>query len=281
MQPGDDFRRFEHEGWEKAAPRYEACWESLTTHFVSHLLRAAGVARGRRVLDVACGPGLVSRAANGLGASTVGLDFSRQMVERARARAPELEFLEGDAERLPFERAAFDAVVMNFGIPHLASPERALREARRVLRPGGRFAFTVWADPKDNPGARTMSEAIAAHAETPRDIPHGPPGFPLCDSGPCREALIEAGFDRTSFASISITAAWLVPTPSFLFEAERDGGVRTSAVLARQPADRLAAIREAVERAVARHAAPGGFVIPMTARVASAAVKPAPSGKMP
>ncbi|OLD64810.1 MAG: hypothetical protein AUI47_04240 [Acidobacteria bacterium 13_1_40CM_2_68_5] len=271
MPPGEEFKRFEHAGWERAAPHYEACWASLTSHFVSPLIQAAAVGRGQRVLDVACGPGLVSEAASRLGAVTTGLDFSRRMVLRARERHPQLEFLEGDAERLPFDGAGFDAVLMNFGVPHLARPEEALREALRVLRPGGRFAFTVWADPKDNPGARIMSEAIDTHADLRVDLPEGPPRYPLSDAHQCREALATAGADPTSFAFVSLTAAWRVPTPSFLFEAERDGGVRTAGVLARQTAERLAAIRSAVERAVAQHAVPGGFAIPMTAHVVSAA----------
>jgi len=95
-----------------------------------------------RVLDLACGPGLVAAAAVGRRALPVGLDFSSAMIALARADHPGIRFEEGDAEVLPFADEAFDAVVANFGIHHVAEPNRALTEARRVLRPGGRVAFT-------------------------------------------------------------------------------------------------------------------------------------------
>ena len=270
MSP-EGFWRFEHDGWERAAPHYEACWESLTSMFIAPLLAAIAAAPGTRVLDVACGPGNVSEAASRLGAKTVGLDFSGRMVLRARQRNPGLAFLEGDAQQLPFGGASFDAVVMNFGAPHFARSDLAFREARRVLRPSGSFAFTVWARPEENPGAQIMSRAVEAHADANVDFPEGPPRFPLCDAEDCRRALAEAGFKPSSLTFATVTASWRVPTASFVFEAERDGGVRTAAVLARQSLDRLAAIQSAVERAVAKYAVPGGFGIPMTAHVVAVA----------
>ena len=95
-----------------------------------------------RVLDLACGPGLVAAAAVGRRALPVGLDFSSAMIALARADHPGIRFEEGDAEVLPFADEAFDAVVANFGIHHVAEPNRTLTEARRGLGPGGRVAFT-------------------------------------------------------------------------------------------------------------------------------------------
>ncbi len=265
-----DYAQFAHAGWERAAGQYEAFWMGLTSLFISPLLKTVGVAPRMRILDVACGPGCVSEAATRLGALTVGVDFSRHMVERARRRSPGLEFLEGDAQQLPFDSGSFDAVVMNFGVMHVLQPEEAFSQARKVLRPGGRFGFTTWARPEENPGIRITSEAIEAHADLNVDLPEGPPRFQFCDAHECRAALEAAGFAASSLRFETVRAEWRVPTPSFLFEAERDAGVRTAGVLARQSPARLAAIQSAVEKAVQRHAVPGGYAIPMTAHVVAA-----------
>src|SRR2546422_34553 len=90
---------------------------------------------------------IVAPLGAGPGMLVTGLDFSPAMIGLARARHPQIEFREGDAETLPFDAASFDASVMNFGMLHLARPDRAIAEAHRVLRPGGRFAFTVWGAP--------------------------------------------------------------------------------------------------------------------------------------
>ena len=135
-------RVFEHAGWQQAAADYTATFAQATRGFIEDLLDAARVGAGMRVLDLACGPGLVAAAAVGRRALPVGLDFSSAMIALARADHPGIRFEEGDAEVLPFADEAFDAVVANFGIHHVAEPNRALTEARRVLRPGGRVAFT-------------------------------------------------------------------------------------------------------------------------------------------
>jgi SAM-dependent methyltransferase len=279
-----DFRQLEHTGWERAASEYESRWTDLTSHFIDPLLRSVGVtagvgadaptgaARGLRLLDVACGPGYVTVAALARGVVPIGIDFSARMVARARERHPAIEFLEGDAERLSFEASSFDAVVTNFGVPHLARPENAFAEARRVLRPGGRFGFTVWGAPDQNPLSKIVGDAIEAHADLTVDLPEEPARFPLCEPEECRRALKGAGFDPRSVTFDTVRAAWRVPTAAFLFEAEQKGGVRTAALLARQPADRLAAIRKAIEASVRTLAVPGGFAIPAVAHVVAAAV---------
>ena len=80
----------------------------------------------------------------------------------AQSLHPDIEFRTGDAEALPFGDASFEAVIANFGIHHVEHPERAMAEARRVLTPGGAFAFTFWADRQENAAWRIIFDAIAA-----------------------------------------------------------------------------------------------------------------------
>src|SRR2546426_1217657 len=108
------FRQFEHKGWQEIASRYDRGFASVTTQSVTPLLDAARVAKGARVLDVACGPGYAAAAAAARGAIATGVDFSSEMVAEARGRYPGIEFLEGDAEQLAFSNSNFDAVVLNF-----------------------------------------------------------------------------------------------------------------------------------------------------------------------
>ncbi len=268
----NDFKNFEHTGWERVADKYDAAWTSLTTQFADPLLTAVGVKPGLRMLDVACGPGNVAAAARRLGAIPTGVDFSRNMILRARQNNPAIDFCEGDAERLDFESESFDGVVMNFGVLHLANPEKAFAEAQRVLRRGGRFGFTIWAKPEENPGARIMAEAIEAHEKMEADsIPEGPPYNRFSDADECWRTLQACGFSVLSMTFDTVRVNWKVPTTRFLFDAELHAGVRTAAVLASYSPDQLAMIRSAVEKSVERFASNGECAIPMTANVISVA----------
>jgi demethylmenaquinone methyltransferase/2-methoxy-6-polyprenyl-1,4-benzoquinol methylase len=97
---------------------------------------------GDRVLDVCCGTGDLAIAARRHGAaSVVGLDFSEEMLERARRKNSEIDWLQGDALALPFGNEEFDAATVGFGVRNVDDLEAAVRELRRVLRPGGRVAI--------------------------------------------------------------------------------------------------------------------------------------------
>ncbi len=112
-------------------------------------VREAAVRPSDEVLDCACGTGDLTRLFAAAGAAkVVGLDFTREMLDIARARRvagrkpdERTSYIEGDAMALPFADASFDIVSIAFGIRNVASPERALREFRRVLRPGGRLVI--------------------------------------------------------------------------------------------------------------------------------------------
>ena len=155
------FKAFEAEGWTKKAKTYDRLTGRATARLVVPLLEAAGVEWGMRVLDVACGPGHIAAGAAARGAKPVGLDTAEGMVAVARARYPEIEFQRGDAERLPFGDASFDAVVAGFVVNHLPRPERALAEFARVVAPGGRVAVTVW----DRPGRMRLLGVLGEAVE--------------------------------------------------------------------------------------------------------------------
>jgi demethylmenaquinone methyltransferase / 2-methoxy-6-polyprenyl-1,4-benzoquinol methylase len=108
-------------------------WRRLTARSV--------VVAGDRVLDACCGTGDLAVAARKAGADVVGLDFSPRMLERARRKEPEIEWIEGDLLELPFEDGSFDAATVGFGVRNVADLGQGLAELRRVLRSGGRVGI--------------------------------------------------------------------------------------------------------------------------------------------
>src|SRR5258706_4095638 len=143
MGEADAFHDFELAGWQRAAAAYPHAFGPLTAQAIEPLLDAVSAAPGVRVLDIATGPGYVASAAKQRGADVIAVDFAPAMVAYARHLDPALDVREGDAEALPFDAASFDAAIVSFGLLHFARPDLALREMRRVLRPGGRAPFTV------------------------------------------------------------------------------------------------------------------------------------------
>ncbi|AVG24695.1 MULTISPECIES: bifunctional demethylmenaquinone methyltransferase/2-methoxy-6-polyprenyl-1,4-benzoquinol methylase UbiE [Pontimonas] len=102
---------------------------------------------GERILDIAAGTGTSSVAIAKSGAEVVALDFSAGMVEEGRKRHPELTFVEGDAEALPFPPQSFDAVTISFGLRNVNNPQLAIGEMYRVLKPGGRLVICEFSHP--------------------------------------------------------------------------------------------------------------------------------------
>lgn len=144
-------RRVQRYGWDLAAADYEALWQQQLAPAQSALLEAAALSPGERVLDVACGTGLVSAAAaRAVGASgrVLGIDIAEQMVAAARRRAlPQAQFLRRDGEALDdIADASFDVALCALGLMYMPNPERALREMARVLCPGGRVVLAVWGE---------------------------------------------------------------------------------------------------------------------------------------
>ena len=271
MRGGDDFTRFEYVGWERVADKYDSVWSSLTRQFIPHLISAAKVSPGMSVLDVACGPGYVSAAMKELGAVPTGIDFSEKMITIAKTMAPDISFLQGDAQELPFGDATFDRVLVNFGLLHVSQPEMACAQACRVLKSKGRFGFSVWAGPDKNPGAKMVNDAIEAHGDLNVGLPEGPPHYLYGEEDECRKVLEQSGFDGNSMNYETRTVEWHLPTASYFFEVERDAGVRTAGLLARQSPEKLHAIHVSIENQMQRYATGNEFVLPMTAHVVTVA----------
>jgi len=137
--------------FDRIAPVYDAMNRVMTAGLDlrwRRLTAEAVVRRGDQVLDAACGTGDLAIADARAGAASVtGLDFSEKMLEVARRKAP-LTWVEGDLLALPFSDAAFDAATVGFGVRNVADLELALRELRRVIRPGGRLGILEITTPR-------------------------------------------------------------------------------------------------------------------------------------
>lgn len=145
-------RRVQRYGWDKAALYYETFWQDQLRPAQDLLLEMAQLQPGEKVLDVACGTGLVSfRASDAVksGGFVIGTDISDKMVEMASAIAGEkkysaVAFSRMDGEELQFPDADFDVVLCSLGLMYMPDPLKALKEMHRVLKPGGRIVAAVW-----------------------------------------------------------------------------------------------------------------------------------------
>jgi SAM-dependent methyltransferase len=170
-----DLKRAHRRTW--ASGSYATVAERLVDHVPPrHLLERVPIAPGTEVLDIATGTGNVAIRAAQLGARVTGLDLTPELFDRARERAAlagvEVEWVEGDAEDLPFEDGRFDVVLSTFGIQFAPRHEVAAREAARVTRPGGTIGLINWT-PKGHIGR--VLKTVGAHLPKPPGYASPPP----------------------------------------------------------------------------------------------------------
>lgn len=265
----EDFAALERRGWAEAATAvsYARDFARAAEMAVPVLVSACVVSPGMAALDLCCGHGIVARALAAAGADVIGVDFSPAMLEIARSAVPGVRFVEGDAMALPFEDARFDAVTIGFGIPHVPDPPAAMAEVRRVLKPGGRFAYSVWQE-AEHSAMTYVFAAIGEHGAPGIALPPGPGASDYADPERAFPAMAAAGFGDLRRAGVN--SRWRIEDPAAPFDFFRDGTVRGGALLRPQPEANKAAIRAAVaRRVIANHGADRPWEVPLPSVVIS------------
>lgn len=261
------YREFERAGWERAAPSYASSFETITSLFARQLLEAVGVGPRTKLLDVACGSGYMAAMAAASGAHVEAIDFSPTMVDAATQRYPALSFRQSDAEALPFADNLFDAVVIGFGVHHFPFPLRALVEARRVLRTGGRLGFTVWAPIDEHTLQKVVVDAVREAGSPAATLPVSPAGA-VCDIETCLRLLRESGFISPPPHVEKLVARAPVASALQLIDLLIDGTVRMSSVIRSLPQDKMALLTKAVERSIECYREDDVFKVPVAAILA-------------
>jgi SAM-dependent methyltransferase len=242
-----------------AARAYEALFvPALFTQWGPIMVEAAQLTTGQSVLDVACGTGVLTRAAYekvGPGGSVTGLDPGAGMLAVARERCPSVHWREGGAESMPFGEASFDAVVCQFGLMFMDQP-RALREMLRVLKPGGRLAVAVWDSIENLPAFAAevaLLDRVAGSAAA--DALRAP--FTLGDRKRLLGTFEEAGAGGATIRTQQGVARF--PSIRVLVEADLRGWLPLMGVQLAE--DTIAGILDAADKALGPYATADGRVV--------------------
>ena len=238
-----------------------ACFERYARDLVE---RARPIGAADRILDLGCGTGIVTRVLRkrlGGAVSSVGLDASPQMIAKARSLEPEADFREGNAMALPFPDASFDLVLAQQMLQFVPDRATALREVRRVLRPGGRFIASTWRPRSEQAFHDALGRVAERHLGRSNDARWSLDGPAL------GQALAQAGFTDIQLTTVS------------LCEQFREFSTRTNAIVAgfdlsalsdAEKEQRFAAIEADSAEVFARFALDVGFGAPSVANVAIA-----------
>jgi len=241
MDPLTQFKEAQRQGWAHFVPV-----EIFTTPTAARLIKHAKIVAGQRVLDVACGTGVVAITAGRAGARASGLDLTPQLLERARENAQlatvEIDWREGDAEELPFDDSSFDVVVSQFGHMFAPRPDVVLNEMLRVLKPGGTIAFSTW------PPELFVGRSFALVARYAPPLPPGIAPPPLWgDPNVVRERLGKSVRDIVFDRDCMLVQALSAPHYRTFFERSAGPVIRLVEILSASDRARLTEFRREFE----------------------------------
>jgi ubiquinone/menaquinone biosynthesis C-methylase UbiE len=267
----EDYRRTSQQVWEAMAPGWER-WRAQLADALrpvrERLIRDLAPQPGETVLELGAGTGETgfdAAAMLGDGGRLVSTDFSRDMVEVARRRGSELglgnvDYRVIDAERIELDSASVDGVLCQSAYMLVADPAAALAETRRVLRPGGRLALSVWGAPERNPWASIGGMILVERGHMPPPEPETPGVFSLASTERTRALLERAGFSSVRTAEVPVRFAF-----RDLDDYEQwvtDVGGPFAMVVRGLPEDERQVLRTRLREAFAPFATDGGHELP-------------------
>jgi len=251
-----DYRQASRDIWEQMAAGWDGdrrwIWDS-SRRVAEWLVDALDPQPGETILELAAGvgdTGLAAAARLGDTGRLISTDFSEQMVGAARRRAEELgisnvDFRTMDAERMNMEDDSVDGVVCRWGYMLMADPLAALRETRRVLRPDGRVALSVWGDPEANLWASAPARALLEHTGGEPPDPQAPGIFAMASEERTRALLAEAGLTPRRVEEVDME--WSFETPDDHWHYVMDLAGALAMVVRSLPDDEQAAVRRLTE----------------------------------
>jgi ubiquinone/menaquinone biosynthesis C-methylase UbiE len=258
------FKRLERKGYNRIGARYLAAAGSRG-ELAAALLAAAELAPGQRVLDLASGPGLLARAAQQEVGAT-GLAVASDISEGQLACCPDLVRVAADGEALPFPAASFDRVLCGLGLMFFPDEHAALREMRRVLRPDGRLALSVWGAASEVPLVEAALACMRRLLPPPKVA--RPSIFRFGDPDELQRRLASADFCEIAIRPVRVTVEFADAAAYWQGFLDLAGGATES--LSRLPVEKQQALAAAVSDELAPHAVANGYRLDSTVLIAMA-----------
>ncbi|MGZ8706059.1 MAG: class I SAM-dependent methyltransferase [Gaiellaceae bacterium] len=273
-----EFRQRSRAVWEAMAQGWDsrhAYFEEIARPVTDLMLERLAPERRQTILDLAAGTGVAGFAAAGLVGGegrVIVSDFAEQMVDAAARHAARLgltnvECRVLDAEQLDVADGAVDGVICRWGYMLMADPAAAFRETRRVLRPGGRFAFAVFTGPDENPWGSLPAAVLVERGHMPPPEAGAPGLFALAGRDRLSGLLAEAGFSQPRFEEVAFTWRFADADAFWTFLNEAAGAI--TIVLDRLDDDERLHAGQEIRRRVEAFAGPNGVELNAVSLVAS------------